>query len=189
MANMSFNSNPVRFVTECPGHWRIPENRKWFVREGETVEQATYCQVCVEAGCSGLQKEKSFIAALNYANCDCPDPGRHSDPRQPIQYPTKDQNKLYADYLKTKRDLEHAQKESNWLQEKLANYYPKELVDVFENSTPTLDPEPLAIAKKDSRVHVLLRTHQCGCVEWRDGDDWGGKLVTWYCRSHIWKSY
>ena len=175
----------TKFVTQCPGQWRVPNLRKWFVRKGQVHTDATYCLVCVEAGCAGVSKEGCYIVLTNYCNCDCPDPGKHHDPSA-TQFPTEDQSRLYADYLRTQTELRKVQRDFEILDNKLKTCYPKEIETLFNNPSPPCDPEPLRNAQ---RYREAFWTKPCGCVFWRNGGEWSTDCGTWYCRWHIWQTY
>lgn len=169
-------------VAECPGEVRIPEYRKWFVREGETAEQATYCKVCVENGCAGIRKDKGSMVILEFANCDCPDQRQHPNyNEEDDKFPTKHENRLYKDLRRTKFELERAKYQVEALQHKLATIYPIGLADKFERSEQVFDPKPSASL---SRVFWV---DKCGCKHWKETDHPESMCHTTYCRWHLWQ--
>lgn len=169
-------------VGECPGEVRIPEYRKWFVRKGETAEQATYCKVCVESGCAGIQRDRGSFVILEYANCDCPDQRQHPNYKEANNdFPTKQENRLYKDLRKTKNELENAKYQVEWLQHKLATYYPIGLSEKSEKLEQDFDPKPSA---GRSRVY---RVDKCGCTHWKESDHPESGSHTSYCRWHLWQ--
>lgn len=181
MAQMDYQRTYLE-VEECPGEVRIPAYRKWFVRQGETAEQATYCKVCVESGCAGIQQDKGSLVILEYANCDCPDQRQHPNYKEADNdFPNKHENQLYRDLVKTQNQLDKAKYEIEWLQHKLATYYPTGLSEKFEKSEQIFDPNPSA---NRSRVY---RVDKCGCTHWKESDHPESFSCTTYCRWHLWK--
>lgn len=173
-------------VRECPGEFRVPDRRIWFVKQGETAEMGTYCSVCVQAGCAGIEESKGSDVILAYANCDCPNPQQHYTPEQ-LCYPTRTQNQIYADYLKTQAEIRALQDQLEPLQSKLQTCYSKQLIELFQDPTKVvLDPKPLAQAKL-SLTSYRYWSDDCGCLHWSQGE-WSD-VATWPCRWHLWKTF
>jgi len=66
-------------VERCPGQVRIRETKNWYVKPGETAQQATYCDVCVKNGCIGCDATEMKLVECKMANCDCPNPAAHKE--------------------------------------------------------------------------------------------------------------
>lgn len=64
----------ANLVYKCPGKMRIPVKKSWYVPNGQTPQQATYCGICISTGCNGIKKETSRLVECVNANCDCPNP-------------------------------------------------------------------------------------------------------------------
>ena len=74
----SVNATPAVVTRVCPGLIRDPARRKWYIPEGYSSDDRTYCSACVEkygidtARCSMIQMEKcccdSHIALSNMNN-------------------------------------------------------------------------------------------------------------------------
>lgn len=56
---------------------RIPVKKSWYVPNGQTAQQATYCGICISNKCNGITKETSRLVECVNANCDCPNPQAH----------------------------------------------------------------------------------------------------------------
>jgi hypothetical protein len=55
----------------CPGRLR-GVRCNWFIPNGKTAEECTYCEWCISHGCVQLEEGYRSTAELERCNCDCP---------------------------------------------------------------------------------------------------------------------